>query len=410
MVALLAGFLLMVGVLPLAVDDASAVPGFARQNQMACSNCHTTWSQLTEYGRQFKESGYAPTGPTQEISENLSWYDKVPFSGRLNMRLVDVRHSKTKTGEVTDKDKQLKMRAVHEFEVFFAGMVSQKFSFFGEIEGEDESVVGTDEEEKGFGMWFAMGAVGIHLRPEFNVNLGWGSALFADPYNTIYSRRTNRYERVIDKFLPGKAQFLSFSGRYQNLFYMAVLHDHPENGSLDAEGHDPYDFSGRLAYDVLSEEEGRPHVSVGGLVTVYTQTAYDTLGGRIGTFSYNSFGGDLQVDYQGAHLNVAFVNTESPVDTDGDGLGDETTSDFCLSIEGHYFYTKEDRPYFGPSVIFEKYTENDGNDDWARLGAFVTYYPKENVRAQLGWEGDVSAPDIYTNKEGRITVVLDLGF
>ncbi len=392
------------------MDEASAVPGFARQNQMQCSNCHTTWSQLTEYGRQFKEAGYTGTGPTQDISDNLSWAQTLPISGRLNMRLVDMRHSKTTTNDkITDKDKQIKMRAMHEFELFFAGMLSENFSFFAEIEGEDEGKVNVGHD-RGFDMWFAMGAVGFHPKPEANIHLGWGSPYFADPYNTLHARGTNRYGRVIDGFLPGDTQFASFSGRYQNLFYLAAVHDHPDAGALDLEGHDPYDVSFRAAYDVVAEDDGMPHVAVGGFFTRTHATHYKADKSKDTGFDWNLFGGDVQVDYQGAHLNVIIASAQDSVDSDGDGIGDKTTSDYCFTVEGHYFMIEDDAPVFGPSIIFEKYTESDGKDDWARLGVFATYFARENVKAQIGWEGDVSAPAAYKNKEGRITVVLDLGF
>jgi hypothetical protein len=387
------------------VDDALAVPGFARQTSNTCSACHTTWPQLTDYGRQFKEAGYTAEGPKQEISDFLTWYQTTPFSGRLNMRLVDVRTSKTKTGDVTDQDKQLKLRAMHEFEFFFAGMLSENFSFFAEVEGEDEMLVASDEEDRGMDMWFAHGSVGYHYRPEFNVDFGWGSPLFADPYNTVYYRRSTPYGRAVEGFLPGTSQFLSVSGRVaEKVFYLLALHDH----DFDLEGHDPYDFTGRLAFDVMAQGEGVPHVSVGGLFTNYHETPYDTLGNKLDGYNWQGFGGDLQVDYtagqHGLHLNVVFANKEMPVGSDS------TISDWCLSTEAHYLYMQEDRPLFVLTAAFEHWTESDGNDAWNSLALFATYYARENARLQVGWEGVVGAPDVYKNKESRIYTVVDLGF
>jgi hypothetical protein len=49
--------------LPIAVlfgtQPAQAVPSFARQTGMACEACHTSWPELTHFGRVFKANGYA---------------------------------------------------------------------------------------------------------------------------------------------------------------------------------------------------------------------------------------------------------------------------------------------------------------------------------------------------------------
>ena len=48
---------------------ASAVPSFARQTGMPCSQCHTLsfGPALTPYGRQFKLNGYTWTGGTSNL-------------------------------------------------------------------------------------------------------------------------------------------------------------------------------------------------------------------------------------------------------------------------------------------------------------------------------------------------------
>ncbi|MFQ5511847.1 MAG: hypothetical protein ACE5EO_08360 [Candidatus Krumholzibacteriia bacterium] len=387
--------------------DASAVPGFARETKEACSSCHTTWSQLTNFGRDFKESGY--DAADEKISEDLAWYQNIPISGRMNMRLIDWRHSKTKTTPVTDKDKRLKIRAFHEFEVFFAGSFGEDFSFFAELEGEDE-IVNNDNDQRGFDIWIAHGIVGYHNRPEFNVYAGWSSPFFADPYNTLNARKTNRYGRVVDGFLPGTGQFLSVSGRYDKVFYMGSWHDHPNKG-LDIEGEDPFDLSFRAAVDVLAETETTPQVSVGGFYTRTKATHFDAVTeAKLDGFSWNTFGGDAQVDYKSAHLNLIFVVAEDSLDLTMDGIGDDTSRDWVGTAEAHYFYMPGDRPLAGPSVIFENFTKNDELEHWSRLGVFATAFPKENIKVQVGWEGDVHAPTQYVEKEGRITVVFDAAF
>ncbi len=40
------------------VNEANAVPSFARQTGMDCVACHTSFPELTPFGREFKLNGY----------------------------------------------------------------------------------------------------------------------------------------------------------------------------------------------------------------------------------------------------------------------------------------------------------------------------------------------------------------
>jgi hypothetical protein len=55
--------------------QAQAVPSFARQTGMACEACHTSYPDLTAFGRYFKINGYTMTGITQVESTGN---DKTP--------------------------------------------------------------------------------------------------------------------------------------------------------------------------------------------------------------------------------------------------------------------------------------------------------------------------------------------
>src|SRR5438309_5893554 len=52
----------------LAAGSAEAVPAFARQTGMSCSQCHTVFPELTPFGRQFKANAYVLT-TTKQVSE-----------------------------------------------------------------------------------------------------------------------------------------------------------------------------------------------------------------------------------------------------------------------------------------------------------------------------------------------------
>jgi hypothetical protein len=65
-----------VGVLLLGPAAANALPSFARQTGLACSACHTTFPELTPFGRQFKLHGYTTLALKDALVEKES--DKAP--------------------------------------------------------------------------------------------------------------------------------------------------------------------------------------------------------------------------------------------------------------------------------------------------------------------------------------------
>ena len=63
----------------LALENAKAVPSFARQTGMSCNVCHTAFPELTPFGRHFKLTGYA-------ISKSDKPYEfPPPLAGMLQL-------------------------------------------------------------------------------------------------------------------------------------------------------------------------------------------------------------------------------------------------------------------------------------------------------------------------------------
>jgi len=53
-----AGGLLLLFVLFGSLQDASAIPAFARKYGLRCSACHVAWPVLNDFGWRFKDNGY----------------------------------------------------------------------------------------------------------------------------------------------------------------------------------------------------------------------------------------------------------------------------------------------------------------------------------------------------------------
>ncbi|MBI2566978.1 MAG: hypothetical protein HYV63_08120 [Candidatus Schekmanbacteria bacterium] len=331
-----------------------------------------------------------------EIASGLSLIKDLPLSARYNMRIVDKRTSNNRTGDLGPKDRQLKLRAMHEVEVFLAGRAGKYLSFFGELEAEDEWP-DPNGDGPGFQVQFAMGTAQLNLHEALRVSLGFGPIFWADGYNTLRHENFTRMDWAATEqgFVPGDGQFVGVSGRpMDRLFYNVVF----SGDDGDLEGHDARSLHGRIAFDVMAAKSA--NLMVG---TFYSASRlYDSSSGTSHD-KLNRLGVDLQLETHGLGLNAIYAQKELEP-ADGKSVKDDD-----ISLELSYLLSKNNRPVFGPALIIDKYTQKDGEDDWTKLGLFVNYFALENLRLALGWEGTVSAPDAFQHKESRLTLVLDMG-
>jgi len=79
----------------LALENAKAVPSFARQTGMSCNVCHTAFPELTPFGRHFKLTGYA-------ISKSDKPYEfPPPLAGMLQLSFAHTNKAQPR-GSVDD--------------------------------------------------------------------------------------------------------------------------------------------------------------------------------------------------------------------------------------------------------------------------------------------------------------------
>jgi len=118
------------------VNEARAVPSFARQTGMPCSSCHTVFPELTSFGRQFKLNGYTLTGMKQiessKAENNLKINDTLPMSVMLQAGFTHVNKADP---SVQNDDIQLPQQ----LSLFLAGEISSEVGSFIQLTYDQES-------------------------------------------------------------------------------------------------------------------------------------------------------------------------------------------------------------------------------------------------------------------------------
>ncbi|MEE9554939.1 MAG: hypothetical protein V3W18_11635 [candidate division Zixibacteria bacterium] len=402
--------IMMVGASFIAVKT-NAVPSFARENGIECSTCHTQWPQLNDYGREFKESGFNFSGATTKIADGVDLDKSFPGSGALNLRFLDKRFSRDRDYEdLTQGDKQLKLRAGHELELFFAGRASEKISFFAEVEAEDEWP-DPNGDAPGFQLQLATAVAEYRCNYGVTFTGGIGNVFYADAYNTLNYSKMARKAWIVTGNVPHEAQFLSVSARptaIPKLFVLAAL----SGNDGDLEGHDARDLSFRAAYDFLPWLMFGGYANLGKTYNPATWRCEDQI---------DRGGLDFQVDRGSLHINGVWSRRHDytmNVGQDVDG-----TWETVAGLEFMYItYDANGHPIWAPNLILDYYAMDimatgGGTGftpplDRTGYGIFLTRFLKENAKAQIGVEGTLAAAAVYNleHKEMRVTLVGVFGF
>lgn len=377
-------FVLLVPVLALIgvvwPDPAAAIPAFARKYEKNCSSCHTAWPMLNTAGRQFKENGYKfPTDKekAQVISDFLYWDKYFPASAVLVARPYDKKDSGNE-----------KLRALHEVELLFAGVIYNDVSGFFEIEAEDENDFEPEVE---------VAAFSYHANKAANVQFTWGPVTFSDPYDTYSNMRrlTRGSYSVIDQSFGGadaggklrdSRQSVSVFGRpLDMLFYGIGL----SGVADDTEGVNPKNVLGRLAFDVMK------NTSIGLFVLDGENEATSRQFSRAGV--------DFQADIAQTRVMGAFLKAKDDRTTPGEDKND------AWYVQALHVFKDKDRPTWVPLLRYDSYEKANGADKYDELTLNLGYYFTQNVKGFVEYWKQLDVP-ASKKEDNRWTLQLYVAF
>lgn len=133
----------------LVATDALAIPAWARKYRTSCSTCHTAFPKLNYFGKAFRNNGYRFPGGLEETATkeppvvigaegykklfpHALWPSDIPGAVPLSIRGIS-RLNWFEDARTTS------FEFPHEFEVLTGGTLGETFSFFGELEVENEA-------------------------------------------------------------------------------------------------------------------------------------------------------------------------------------------------------------------------------------------------------------------------------
>lgn len=373
-----------------AATSAEAIPSFARKYATNCSTCHGAFPSLNERGREFKEAGYrfAKLKGEKTISDFLHWDKYLPISTIIKSRPYDKKES----GDS-------KLRAIHEVEIFIAGVLYKNVSAFFELEAEDE-----DLNSRGFEIGIPHAVLTYNHNQAFNITASWAQLLTNDPYDTYSDGRrlTRGHNSVLDQKFGGADD----GGRIRSSRQTVAIHGRPIKSLYysvgisgvagDAEGVKPGTLHGRLAVDVV------PNVMVGLLGISGTCDA--SADGCDVDRDYTRFGIDAQADISNFRVQGVYISAS---DDNATATADEDNN--AWYVQGHYTMIQNGRPTFVPLVRFDGYEKKNGSEKYKEVTVNLGYYFTQNIRGFLEYWNRYDTP-VGVGEDSRVTLQFDLGF
>lgn len=130
---------------------AAAIPAFARKYQTSCSTCHYAYPRLNGFGRAFFNNGLRyPGGDAAVVKDkpvdlgaegNKKAFPKAIWPADISgLPVFSVRAIGrfTYAPDAEDEEAKSTFEIPHEVELLYAGTIGDAFSYFGEVELENE--------------------------------------------------------------------------------------------------------------------------------------------------------------------------------------------------------------------------------------------------------------------------------
>jgi hypothetical protein len=441
----------LAGILVLAAaHPASAVPVFARKYHTSCQTCHAVFPKLNPFGEAFRLNGYRFPGETEgqvqekPVSLGADAYKRVwpaavypstlpggvPLAINVKMGDIYAASHDSEGKQVVRSDFQFPQEA----NLFSAGTLGDKFSFFGELTFEQTPDGGTD-----VGIEHAELHVNSPFGPPHTVNFKIGKFApdFADGFQEMWLMTDNGVDTLFTYnpigvnggseltedgagiSLPGLVQGIEFYGvAAHRLFYTVGVANGLGPGANDTfDGNSSKDVYARIDYkfggmgldgdttgvQLPSENWREKSLRVGlfgyhgdGTGTDFELQAEDgtALLQQDRTFDreglyFSWYLGDLNlfgVCMQGKdHLRTVDAET-------GDRLGDISPTYDSWFLQGDYVI----RPPFQVSLRYEELRPGDRSVDKIKfLNTDFTYLIRANIKAMIEYRRDLQDTQNY---------------
>ncbi len=359
----------MVGTLLFIVYEAHALPQFTRQYELKCSKCHLAPPTLNFTGRRYLQNGYRFF---REEREEKSVKDLVKFDRTVPLGVWLSSQPYEHKNEVD------RLRPFHDARLYVGGGIYGDVSAFMRWDF---------EQEKNYRFSSRLATLSYNPIDLINTHISWTSVTFHDINDTLHNSRqlTLKLNSVISQSFGGAdnegtlaspRQGIYVSGWVtDNLFYTLGYSGHAKDTVIA----NLSTLTGRLAFEILPLRGFDSFsVAVGG---------FGMHGQNKSTQNreFDRLTGDMQMDIPLINFPIsgvfrvmgAYLWAKDELE-----LG-ESSRNRAWYAQALFVSMSKGSPTWVPTIRFDEYTKNDGQDIFSELTANLTYYFVENFRAHV---------------------------
>ena len=390
---------------PDGVNLVQAVPSFSHKYGLSCTQCHSTYPLLNDFGRQFKLNGYVLSRGSDEGVEQSKdgtlWIEKL-FPVGLMVR--------SRPYDKSAADSEYKMQAVHDVDLIAAGGdAARKVSWFGELQAA--------AAENHFNPSIGDLQFGYHPSPFLNVLAARRGFFVIDPYQTLsnfgsptVANRATAGQQTAQGSLSGDTldetkQTIAVFGQagkehLGSLYYAAGIS--ADKG--DDQGAGPKDTNARLAYDTQKGFVVGTFGSFGAEGSAVTASADKVKFAKTGVDALFEKGGFIA-------RSVFLYASDKDLATGTREINRSAYAEFLYIVKK----AGSDLPFLVPLVRGNWYQTTNGHQEFDYLTAQLAHFFAPNVKAFVEYSGDTKQDNGTTgpprrSKDHRWTAQVELGF
>ncbi|MGR3304297.1 MAG: hypothetical protein ACUZ8I_17605 [Candidatus Scalindua sp.] len=404
------------------VDEADAIPTFARKYRTSCTTCHIGFNKLNPFGKAYQLNGFLipqgqETAYVKETPVSLgapawkkvwpeavwpgSFSSNVPISMMVHQRMIFNESARSQDKPGIDFD------FPHEWLLITGGNFGNFLSYFGEfVLFEDGEVEGAQRLFFQFNDLLS-GTQDYLPEDAFNLKIGKFD-IAADPFQ-------NSTKRTLNKYLPSDSTVGGATFKMRNLqkgfeangiiksrlqYALGLVQSTGSgNSASERDGYWrlAYKFGG-MALDGSSAEFGEELSQrnnwVDNAVTIGTfgYIGKEEVSGA--TNDFTRFGGDIHLQWEDLDLSTAFIVGDDD-DPNATGVGVDTLGWFS-QVEYVLF------PWLIGAVRYERMDYDDTTNDVRKVVGALSIYPRANVRFIL------EANSFSDGEDGSNSLLADL--
>ncbi len=392
---------------PDGLDQAEALPSFARKYKISCSQCHSGFPVLNAYGRQFKMNGFVrepggSEGVLKSQDGEMATENIVPWAVIVRARPVDngkggiSNQGSQMGGTKSPNPNGFQSQPLNDVDAFIAGGdAARHISYLGELDA---------NQSNGFTPGMGDIRLGYHPLAYLNVVMARRNFFADDPYQTIVSNESPTIaDRATDMLMKGQSsitgntmlvmqQMVAVNGQINLLGDSFLYYSAGATKDSDAGNQwtSPTNGDARLAFD-----NGKGlMVGTFGAYGEERPNAVGGIGGNLGVdngiggkqrFSRGGF--DALYEFGGFAARGAFLYAR-----DTDSIASVSDTNRAAYAELAYYYKRAAMyPFLVPLVRENWYTAYNGSQQYNYITAQLAHYFAPNLKGLVEYSVDTKS-------------------